>query len=199
MMTEHESADWLERNLSAPERLSGRDTAVWLGARAREIGSAGICVEVGTWCGYTALALAFGGPLVACVDTYRSSDVQTGQLALDRLGENVPTTLPRFLVNVLKAPELVRVVPMVGQSHDVARAFGSKSVDLVFIDGDHAFEAVVADLVAWSVALKPGGFYCGHDFGQRGVTEAVTRFLAASGWPDARTERDQIWWTRRPV
>lgn len=197
-MTEHEAADWLERNMPVSERLSGRDTAVWLGARAREVGPAGICVEVGTWCGYTALALAFGGPLVACVDTFLASDLQTGKLALERLGENVPTTLLRFMANGVKAPEPVRLMPMVGHSPEVARAFGPKSVDLVFIDGDHTFEAVVADLTAWSVALKPGGLYCGHDAGQDGVAQAVTRFLAASGWPDVTMAPDQLWWSRRP-
>ena len=137
--------------------------------------------------------------MVACVDTFLASDAQTDKQALERLGENVPTTLPRFLANMLKAPEPVKVVPMVGQSADVARGFGPESLDLVFLDGDHNFEAVVVDLVAWSGALKRGGLLCGHDFGQAGVADAVTRFLAASGWPEARSERDQLWWTRRPA
>ena len=197
-MTEHEAADWLERTLPGPERLSGRDTAVWLGVRAREIGLSGMCVEVGTWCGYTALALAFGGPIVACVDTFLASDSQTGKHALDRLGDNVLTTLPRFLRRIAEAPEPVKVVPLIGRSPDVARAFGPMSLDLVFIDGDHDFEAVVADLVAWSTALKPGGLCCGHNMGQAGVADAVTRFLAASGWPVAQDGPDQLWWSRKP-
>lgn len=65
-----------------------------------------------------------------------------------------------------------------GWSVDVAAQFADGSLDFVFIDGNHAFPAVVADLEAWSRKVRPGGLISGHDFFRRrhsgyGVREAV--------------------------
>lgn len=51
----------------------------------------------------------------------------------------------------------------------------NNSLDFVFIDGNHAYEAVKADILAWQAKVKPGGILCGHDYGvkQWGVTQAV--------------------------
>jgi predicted O-methyltransferase YrrM len=72
-----------------------------------------------------------------------------------------------------------------GDSVDVARSFAS--VDLVFLDADHSFEGVTADLAAWEATVKPGGWIGGHDYRNPdprfrfGVTEAVDRWAADRG------------------
>ena len=45
-----------------------------------------------------------------------------------------------------------------------AKAFSDNSLDFVYIDGNHAFEYVVADLAAWIPKVRPGGIIAGHDF-----------------------------------
>ena len=45
------------------------------------------------------------------------------------------------------------------------RRFLLRSVHGIFIDGDHSYEAVRADLAAWEPKLVPGGILAGHDFG----------------------------------
>lgn len=36
--------------------------------------------------------------------------------------------------------------------------------DFIFIDGDHSYEATLADCEAYYPLLKKGGFFCGHDY-----------------------------------
>lgn len=45
-----------------------------------------------------------------------------------------------------------------------AQCIDDKSLDFVFIDGDHSYLAVGADIAAWNVKLKDGGLLCGHDY-----------------------------------
>jgi Methyltransferase domain len=71
-------------------------------------------------------------------------------------------------------------------SHDVAGDFADGSLDWIYIDGAHHFDAVAADLRLYAPKVKPGGLILGHDYaanpGARamnfGVVEAVNRFVA---------------------
>lgn len=49
--------------------------------------------------------------------------------------------------------------------------------DMVFIDGDHAYESVVRDIKYWHTRLAPGGLLCGHDLQLPTVQNAVTNVL----------------------
>lgn len=42
--------------------------------------------------------------------------------------------------------------------------FTDTLVDFIFVDGDHSYEATLADCEAYYPFLKPGGFFCGHDY-----------------------------------
>lgn len=49
------------------------------------------------------------------------------------------------------------------------------SLDFVFIDADHSYEAVRRDIDAWRSKVKPGGWFGGHDYHRKfpGVIRAV--------------------------
>jgi len=49
------------------------------------------------------------------------------------------------------------------------------SLDFVFIDADHSYEAVRRDIDAWRSKVKPGGWLGGHDYNRKfpGVIRAV--------------------------
>ena len=49
------------------------------------------------------------------------------------------------------------------------------SLDFVYIDGDHSFDAVMCDLIEWTKRVKPGGIVSGHDYLKkyRGLRRAV--------------------------
>ena len=50
-----------------------------------------------------------------------------------------------------------------GDSPLVAERFPDGYFDLIFIDGDHSYAGVIADLKAWKSKVRSGGILCGHD------------------------------------
>lgn len=55
--------------------------------------------------------------------------------------------------------ELLRMTSL-----EAAARFADESLDFVYIDGDHRFPAVAADLAAWTYKVKRGGIISGHDY-----------------------------------
>ena len=52
------------------------------------------------------------------------------------------------------------------------------SLDFVFIDGDHTYEACKRDIIAWLPKVKEGGWITGHDYHEfPGVKKAVDELL----------------------
>jgi predicted alpha/beta hydrolase family esterase len=52
-------------------------------------------------------------------------------------------------------------------------------LDFVFIDADHKYESVKADIAAWLPKVRPGGHIAGHDYHSDwpGVQKAVDEVL----------------------
>jgi len=66
-----------------------------------------------------------------------------------------------------------------GNSVGNAMLFEYKSLDYVYIDGNHRYGKCFWDLRAWWPAVREGGFFGGHDYvvaPKCGVIKAVTRF-----------------------
>ena len=59
-------------------------------------------------------------------------------------------------------------------SHEGAYFFKDASVDVLFIDAGHSYEAVKKDIEAWLPKMKPNGIIAGHDYNSWvGVKNAV--------------------------
>ena len=110
----------------------------WLGAQAAQMKSV---VEVGSLRGRSAFALLTACPgLVYCIDPWpKDSDYESF------MRECGP--FPNLVAIRRKSPEAAALVP---------------DVDMVFLDGDHEYEAVVADITAW--LPKTRKLLCGHDY-----------------------------------
>lgn len=70
--------------------------------------------------------------------------------------------------------------------HEAAKWIADWSLDAVFIDGNHQYEAVKQDIADWSPKVRTGGILSGHDYydfasGRGGVVQAVDEFAAAKG------------------
>lgn len=65
-------------------------------------------------------------------------------------------------------------------SEQAAPLFEPESLDFVFIDGDHSYEACSLDIRLWWPKLKIGGLLSGHDYTDEknfGVIRAVNEFV----------------------
>jgi predicted O-methyltransferase YrrM len=131
----------------------------------------GPCLEIGSYCGKSALYLGAGcrtgGAVLFSVDHHRGSEEQQpGQAYCDPdlvdAGSGGIDTFPFFRRTLEKAGLDDIVVPIVSRSETVARGWATP-LGLVFIDGGHTFEAAVADYQAWSGHILPGGYLLIHD------------------------------------
>lgn len=60
-------------------------------------------------------------------------------------------------------------------SDEASKLFQSASIDVMFIDMEHTFEAVTQDIRLWFPKVKTGGWIAGHDYRKSwpGVVKAV--------------------------
>ena len=86
-----------------------------------------------------------------------------------------PGRIDHFLTNT---KDLDNVVLLKGVSRHVLPSLRDDTFDVVFIDGDHGYEAVSGDIKEAGRILKPGGTIFLHDYGTYDtVTQAVDEFL----------------------
>jgi len=88
------------------------------------------------------------------------------------------------------------------RSDEAATKVPDGSLDFVYVDARHDFDAVLEDLEAWVPKVRPGGIVAGHDYldgdlpeGRFGVKSAVDRFFAAFGVEVGVTTLDPPWST----
>ncbi len=77
-----------------------------------------------------------------------------------------------------------------GPTVEIAGQFPDGHFDVVYVDADHTFEGVTADIRAWAPKVKPGGLMAFNDFarilrptlGTFGVHQAVMDFIDEARW-----------------
>ena len=62
-------------------------------------------------------------------------------------------------------------------SVEACRYVDNGTLDFVYIDGLHSYEACFNDITAWHTKVKEGGFIAGHDWPSDSVENAVRDFL----------------------
>jgi predicted O-methyltransferase YrrM len=81
-----------------------------------------------------------------------------------------------FKSNTKRVKEYIKPLRMT--SLEAAQTFEEQSIDFVFIDADHRYDNVKADIEVWYSKLKKGGVIAGHDYQEArpGVIQAVDEF-----------------------
>jgi predicted O-methyltransferase YrrM len=91
------------------------------------------------------------------------------------MSEGLRDTYQEFLDNTKPYEKLI--TPIRSFSVDAAQDF-SKPIDFIFVDGDHSYEGVMADLEAWLPKLKPKAWLVLHDIGwAEGVNRAIKEIV----------------------
>lgn len=126
-------------------------------------------VEVGVWYGKSITFLAEQARIanknlqLFAVDTWRGSTDQQGE-DHDALEASYGGVWRSFLnyIRTEKVNDLI--TPMCLSSVEAAKYFENNSLFMVFIDGQHTYDAVKADILAWAPKIMPGGVLAGHDY-----------------------------------
>jgi len=131
----------------------------------------GTWLEVGAWCGKSALYLgnaaeATSSVLYSLDHHHGSEENQAGWEHFDPTlvdpADGRLNTLPSWQRAIATARLEETVVGLVGHSVVVARHF-DQPLDVLFIDGGHARDVATADYEAWSPKVIEGGLLLIHD------------------------------------
>ena len=134
-------------------------------------GELGPILEVGTYCGKSAVYLGAAAraraTVLFTVDHHRGSEEnQAGwehhdeRLVDPRTGRM--DTLPWFRRTIEEAGLEDVVIAVIGSSTIVARPWATP-LGMLFIDGGHAFDVALADYVSWSPHVVSDGLLVFHD------------------------------------
>lgn len=169
---------------------------VWI---ARQASKAGVVIDIGCWRGRTTKIMAAVCPgFVVAVDHLRAP--YTGETARNEILKKCEDLeIARdFLANL--ADELYRgkVIAVLEDGHKareaVERALNGHHADFIWIDGDHGYDEVKADIQFYTRLLRPRGVMSGHDFEPSfpGVVRAVEELC-----PDYKRTHGTSWYVTR--
>ena len=137
---------------------------------SKKFSSIGPIMEIGSYCGKSAIYLSKGAilndQLVYTIDHHFGSEEH--QIKEEYFDSEIfdyknhrVNTLPLLIKNINKI-QVKNIVPIVSNSVDIASKWDAK-LGMVFIDGGHSFKAANNDYVSWSTKIKKNGALVIHD------------------------------------
>lgn len=129
-------------------------------------------VEIGSYLGSSACFISRGirltrrsRAILYCVDTWMNDAMTEGQR----------DTYLEFIDKTLSYSDIISPLRM--RSEEAVASVPGK-VDFLFVDGDHSYEGVVADIKSWFPKLSTGALVVFHDYAwAEGVQRAVEELV----------------------
>lgn len=133
---------------------------------AKKLPDDSIILEIGTWKGGSAQIIGMARRRkkgkIFTVDNFRTDIFPGGR-------ESVGDVIERLRISKIKNLTLV-----VGESDIFAQNWKEGMIDLLFIDGDHRYEGIKADISNWVPHVKRDGIVLFHDYDSHTeVTKAI--------------------------
>lgn len=138
----------------------------------------GVIVEIGSYMGRSTCCLALGSKSahreqVYAIDHFIGSpEHQRGEASESAAIVESGTTFHKFQENIAKLGLTDYVIPVKASSVEAAAGW-TRPIRLLFIDGDHSYEAARLDFETWAPHVVVGGVVAFHDINH---FEGVTRF-----------------------
>lgn len=119
-------------------------------------------LEIGSWCGSSSIILAKvaqrNNGLLFCIDWWKGSE----NTALTDIATN-NDIFGIFWSHVVNEGLEDVVIPIRGNSSIIHQIIKFDMFDLIFIDGDHRYNAIKNDIKNYKSLVKKGGIMSGHD------------------------------------
>jgi predicted O-methyltransferase YrrM len=170
------------RKVFAHEKMGQWSERATLYVRASRLPANACIVEIGSWVGvgtcYLAAGLrAGGGGRVYAVDTFKGTtlDPKSQPAWAASVAKMGGSTLPLLRTHMRRFGLESLVTPIELPSVAAAASYEGPSIDLLYIDGDHVYDAVRADFDAWWPRVRSGGVVMFHDYDER--HPGVRRFV----------------------
>lgn len=190
------SSAWIEAVEKVPGQLSPLETRMMYEI-AQKVPSGGRIVELGSLYGKSTNVWARGaGPdtEVYCFDPWHRAqwiiDVVEGPLGAPEFGLEAFKHFTRDLPNV---------IPVQGYSPQSAEGW-DKPIDLFFEDAVHENPIFTQNCDFWLEHLKPGGYFCGHDFRFKDNYFDIIHYVVetAARWDVPYHVADSFFWLQKP-
>lgn len=142
----------------------------WLHDRKGLVG-----IEIGCYAGESTQVFADSGVFgrLYCIDPW-----QMGYDPDDAAGDEHIVEAEQLFDSRFKDSDIITKVKL--KSHDAVSMFEDCSIDFIYIDGNHQYQAVKQDLTDYVPKVKSGGVIAGHDYMYKatpGVAKAVDEFF----------------------
>lgn len=153
-----------------------------------------LIIEVGTWKGASAFHMLkmcakhkVDGVRMICIDFFHTTEIM-----------GLPSSYELFLSNMRQCGVDDRITPLKGHSLEAAAMLAQENVraDLIYLDGGHDEDTVLADLRAYWPLLRSGGVMLGDDLHE---IPTVKSALKKSGLPWTDVGDNFHWRTNKPL
>ena len=153
-------------------------------------------VEIGTHVGLSAEMWCQHAPTMhmMCIDPYVRYNARHSQDGQDSNYDEACRRLAPYNAEIIRE-----------MSMDVVDSVDDKSLDFLYIDGDHEFDPVMMDLIKWAPKVRRCGVIALHDycvFWRGGVMKAIEAYTSChriDPWYVTRDHMPTAFWEKRAV
>jgi hypothetical protein len=168
----------------------------WMGS---QIPDGGRIVEIGSYKGASALAMALGAQSASKKFTIYCIDLWMKGTGITRTKYYKDKTFLAFVHNMQNFGVFDYTVPIMGWSKNAYKIWRGP-IDLLFIDGKHNYKNASYDATHWGKRVAEGGRIAFHDYGGKwdGVTQAVDQLFATGQWENVNRVQS-VWSATKKV